>query len=70
MRIYLLSALVLFLMCACFNAGKPVLNAEYDDAYVNNPLSRAALCTDSLNRHFSTLVLPLDLDDSFRYTCQ
>ncbi len=58
------------LLAPFIDAGKAVLNAEYEDQYVNNPLSRAALCADSLNRLFSTLVLPLDLDDSFRYTCQ
>ncbi|TBW49698.1 endo alpha-1,4 polygalactosaminidase [Marinobacter halodurans] len=51
------------------DASKPVLNAEYLDAYANDASQRAALCTDSINRQFSTLVLPLALDDSFRYSC-
>ena len=51
-------------------AGKPVLQAEYAGTYVNNADARAAMCADSLNRGFSTLVLPLDLDDSFRYSCR
>lgn len=51
------------------DANKAVLNAEYQDQYVNDATARAALCTDSVNRQFSTLVLPLDLDNSFRYSC-
>jgi hypothetical protein len=50
-------------------AGKPVFNAEYDSQYVNNASARDSLCADALANGFSTLVLPLDLDDSFRYSC-
>ena len=50
-------------------AAKPVFNAEYADAYVDNPTTRQALCDDTLDLDFRTLVLPLDLDDSFRYSC-
>ena len=50
--------------------GKPVLQVEYTQTYVNNATARANLCTDSLNLQFSTLILPLALDDSFRYGCQ
>jgi hypothetical protein len=52
------------------DAGKPVFNAEYQTRFVNNPISRADLCADSQVRHLRTLVLPLDLDDSFRYSCE
>lgn len=51
-------------------AGKPVLNAEYRATYVNNSEARAALCQQSLALQFSTLILPLDLDNSFRFSCQ
>ncbi len=51
------------------NAGKPVFNAEYASAYVNNPATRQNLCDTAQGQHFHTLVLPLDLDDSFRYSC-
>ena len=51
------------------NDGKPVLNAEYKQEYVNDETARNILCSNSLNRQFSTLILPLDLDDSFRYSC-
>ena len=50
-------------------AGKPVFNAEYDSRYVNDTSTRQSLCEDALAEGFSTLVLPLDLDDSFRYSC-
>lgn len=51
------------------DANKAVLNAEYQAIYVNDANERNALCVDSINRQFSTLVLPEDLDDSFRYSC-
>lgn len=50
-------------------AGKPVFNIEYRSIYVTSASSRQALCTDSLNRQFRTLILPLDLDGSFRLSC-
>jgi hypothetical protein len=51
------------------DAGKPVLNAEYADTYVNSATARDQLCSDARTANIRTLVLPLDLDDSFRYTC-
>jgi len=50
-------------------AGKPVLNAEYLQVYVDNPGARQAVCDAANDRQFSTLILPLDLDDSFRLSC-
>ena len=50
-------------------SGKPVLNVEYLEVYVTDSVARATLCSDSVNMQFSTLVLPLDLDDSFRLGC-
>ncbi|WP_144391536.1 endo alpha-1,4 polygalactosaminidase [Pleionea sediminis] len=50
-------------------AGKPVFNAEYLAKYVNNESERAALCDDALSRQFSTLILPINLDDEFRLSC-
>jgi hypothetical protein len=44
-------------------AGKPVLNAEYQKA------KSAALCKYGSELLMRTLVLPLDLDDSFRISC-
>lgn len=60
------------------DAQKPVLNAEYDNdeddnnenKYITNSDNiRDNLCADSQSREFKTLVLPWDLDDSFRYSC-
>jgi hypothetical protein len=56
-------------LAAFVDAGKAVFSAEYDLEYVNNAGARNAMCTDAINRQFSTLVLPLDLDDSFRFSC-
>ena len=46
--------------------GKPVFNAEYAQEYVDDP---APICADARRRDFRTLVLPLDLDGSFRISC-
>ena len=63
-----------FSECRSFTAfikqGKPVLNAEYRTSYVNNAEDRAAMCKESLAMQFSTLILPVKLDDSFRISCQ
>ncbi|MGB1257417.1 MAG: endo alpha-1,4 polygalactosaminidase [Thiolinea sp.] len=47
-------------------AGKPVLNAEYADHFVEDANARARMFNAANNARFSTLVLPLDLDGSFR----
>jgi hypothetical protein len=50
--------------------NKPVFNAEYKKAYVNNTDNkRDLMCSDTLQLQFKTLVLPLNLDDSFRISC-
>jgi hypothetical protein len=52
------------------DANKPVLNAEYKEKYVNNHNNeRDTMCSESINLEFKTLILPLDLDGSFRYSC-
>jgi len=51
------------------NQNKPVFNAEYLQSYVNDDEAKIALCTESINLQFSTLILPLDLDDTFRLSC-
>ncbi len=48
------------------NANKPVFNAEYAQKYVDN---RDDMCSHSISLGFKTLILPLDLDDSFRVSC-
>ncbi|MFQ5589707.1 MAG: endo alpha-1,4 polygalactosaminidase [Phycisphaerae bacterium] len=50
-------------------AGKPVFNAEYAHRFVNNGDEREAMCADSRTRGFRTLILPIDLDASFRLSC-
>jgi hypothetical protein len=50
-------------------AGKPVFNAEYDQPYVDDANARAELCASAVADGLQTLVLPLDLDDSFRFAC-
>ena len=52
------------------DAGKPVFNAEYADIFVNDINQRNSMCEESNGRGFDTLVLPLELDDSFRFSCQ
>ena len=49
--------------------GKPVLNAEYQQSYMDNPAERQALCDISKGAQFSTLILPAALDDSRRFSC-
>ena len=50
--------------------SKPVFNAEYQKKYIKNTANeRDRMCESTVNMSFSTLVLPLDLDDSFRYSC-
>ena len=52
------------------DASKPVLNAEYSSEYVDNTNSaRDSMCADSLALNLRTLVLPMNLDDSFRISC-
>ncbi|MCL4473264.1 MAG: endo alpha-1,4 polygalactosaminidase [Actinobacteria bacterium] len=50
-------------------AGKPVLNAEYEVELTTNAAARQSLCDVAAAENFSTLVLPIALDDSFRYAC-
>lgn len=52
------------------DAGKPVFNAEYSDEYVSDPADREAICAESQELNIRTLVLPLDLDDSFHFSCE
>jgi chitodextrinase len=47
-------------------AGKPVFNAEYLASYRTNP---APLCADSLAADIRTLILSIDLDDSYNFSC-
>jgi hypothetical protein len=57
------------LLAPFIDQGKPVLQIEYEMRYVNDTATRNALCAQSATDQFSTLVLPLELDDSYRYSC-
>jgi hypothetical protein len=48
------------------DAGKPVFNAEYASEFADEP---DGVCGDALELGIRTLVLPLDLDGSFRISC-
>jgi len=48
--------------------NKPVFNAEYKKSYRTDP-ARAGICKAALESNIRTLVLPLDLDGTFRYSC-
>lgn len=52
------------------DAGKPVLNAEYADSFVADAAQRSQMCDDALSLSLRTLVLPIDLDDGFRFSCE
>ncbi|WP_300368756.1 endo alpha-1,4 polygalactosaminidase [Hydrogenimonas sp.] len=52
------------------DAGKPVFHVEYDRKYIDDANQRQALCDESNRMGFRTLILPLDLDNSYRHSCQ
>ena len=49
--------------------NKPVFNAEHDDKY-KIAATRKTLCEDARKHNLRTLILPLALDGSFRYSCE
>jgi hypothetical protein len=49
--------------------GKPVFNAEYKSLWKTDATARASLCAANRAANIRTLVLPLALDGSFRYSC-
>jgi len=57
------------LLSQFINSDKAVLNSEYKQEYIDDIGAREELCRDSISRQFSTLILPLDLDDTFRHSC-
>lgn len=50
-------------------AGKPVLNAEYAANAAAAQQKRSVVCSAATARGVRTLILPGDLDDSFRVAC-
>ncbi len=51
------------------DASKAVFNAEYADRYVTNTTIRNSMCIEAINLQLSSLIMPLDLDDSYRDSC-
>lgn len=51
------------------DAQKPVFNAEYAAEFRNDIAKQEAMCAAARARNLRTLILPLDLDDSFRVSC-
>ncbi len=50
--------------------GKAVFNVEYNSAYVDNTTNqRDLMCAASNQLGLQTLILPLNLDDTFRISC-
>jgi hypothetical protein len=50
-------------------AGKPVFNAEYKAKWRSDATARAQMCSKARGMNLRTLVLPLNLNDAFRYSC-
>lgn len=51
------------------DVGKPVFNAEYPEEKVLSNSERDMLCQAAIEANIRTLILPLDLDNSSRYSC-
>jgi hypothetical protein len=51
------------------DADKAVFSAEYDATFVNDASARSEICQESLDMGLTTLIMPVDLDDSFRLSC-
>jgi len=52
------------------DANKPVFNAEYDQKYIDDSNEFENLCKDAKSRGFQTIVLPKNLDGTFRLSCE
>ncbi|MFV0253728.1 MAG: endo alpha-1,4 polygalactosaminidase [Beutenbergiaceae bacterium] len=59
--------------CAAFTPfvaqNKPVLNTEYEAHYLTDDDAHARMCDATSDLQIVTMVLPLELDGSFRLTC-
>lgn len=51
------------------DAGKPVFNAEYTDTESQAQTLGTSLCPIANGENIRTLILPWDLDDSYRISC-
>lgn len=50
-------------------ANKPVFSAEYKRLWVDDAAARERMCAQARAANLRTLVLPLKLNDKFRYSC-
>jgi len=50
--------------------NKAVFEAEYKEEYKDDEEARKTVCKYLNDLNISALILPIDLDDSFRYSCQ
>lgn len=57
------------LLAPFIHQGKAVLHVEYNLDFIADQPTADAFCSDAASLQFSTLVLPIDLDDSFRFSC-
>ena len=57
------------ILTAFINQGKAAFNVEYLQEYVDSATARDSICQQSNTLQISTLVLPLLLDNQFRYSC-
>ncbi|NQW20607.1 MAG: endo alpha-1,4 polygalactosaminidase [Chloroflexi bacterium] len=58
------------LLAPFLNSGKPVLNAEYPGSQNTAIESASATCPEAKQLGIHTLLLPLDLDGSWRVSCE
>lgn len=49
--------------------GKPVFNAEYKAKWHTDATARAKMCAQAKAANMRTLVLPIDLNDKYRHSC-
>lgn len=54
---------------AFLTAGKPILNAEYRASLPDAQAGETQLCATAASEDIRTLILPIDLDDAFRISC-
>ncbi len=50
-------------------SSKAVFEVEYGEEYISDIEARDDLCERSRELNFQTLILPIELDGSFRYSC-
>jgi len=50
-------------------SSKAVFEVEYGEEYISDIEARDELCERSRELNFQTLILPIELDGSFRYSC-